>query len=151
MPGDTPGMAIIHLLRAVTVSLNVFGAQFAAANGLHPTDLRAIIALLDAERAGLTATPGWLGESLHLGSAAVTALLDRLERLGHVRRERDAADRRRVRLVVTPEAKDLGWAFFGPLMGSVLETMKAYRDDELAVIQRFLTRTAEVVGAPPAR
>ncbi len=143
-------MPIVHLLRAVAVALNVSGAQFAAANGLHPTDLRAIISLLDAERAGVAATPGWLGESLRLNSASVTALVDRLERLGHVRRERDPVDRRRVRLIVTAEAKRLGWAFFGPLMARLLETMTRYRDHELADIQRSLSQTAETIGAGAA-
>jgi DNA-binding MarR family transcriptional regulator len=139
-------MPIVHLLRAVAVALNASGARFAEASGLHPTDLRAVIGLLDAERAGVTATPGWLGESLRLNSASVTALLDRLERLGHVRRERDAADRRRVLLSVTPGAKDLGWAFFGPLMARMLEAMRGYRDDELALVQRFLSDMGTVVA-----
>jgi DNA-binding MarR family transcriptional regulator len=137
---------IVHLLRAVTVALNMFGAQFATANGMHPTDLRAIIDLLDAERADLTATPGWLGESLGLNSASVTALVDRLERLGHVRREPHPTDRRRVRLVVTPEAKALGWAFFGPLMSRVVAMMDRYGDDDLAVVHRFLSDTADIVA-----
>jgi DNA-binding MarR family transcriptional regulator len=147
IPESTPGMPIVHLLRAVAVSLNVSGARFAEGNGLHPTDLRAIIGLLDAERAGIPATPGWLGENLRLNSASVTALVDRLERLGHVRRERDAADRRRVLLSVTPHAKELGWAFFGPLMTRMLEAMRGYRDDELALVQRFLGDMGAVVAA----
>jgi DNA-binding MarR family transcriptional regulator len=142
-------MPIIHALRAVTVGLNLFAARFAQDNGLHPTDLRAIINLLDAERAGRPATPGWLGESLRLNSASVTALVDRLERLGHVRRDRDPADRRRVLLTVTPEAKRLGWAFFGPLLARLVDIADEYREDELDVVHRFLTRTAEVVGDGP--
>jgi DNA-binding MarR family transcriptional regulator len=80
----------------------------------------------------------------------VTALVDRLERLGHVRRERDAADRRRVLLSVTPRAKELGWAFFGPLMARMLAAMRGYRDDELALVQRFLSDMGAVVGEPGA-
>jgi DNA-binding MarR family transcriptional regulator len=151
IPDGARGMPIVHLLRATAVSLNLSGARFAAASGMHTTDLRAVIALLDAERAGVTATPGWLGESLHLNSASVTALLDRLERLGHVRRERDATDRRRVRLTVTPAAIQLGWAFFGPLMARLLDAMEGYRDEELAVIQRFLSETARLVGGEVPR
>jgi DNA-binding MarR family transcriptional regulator len=148
MPEDARGMPIVFRLRELTVLLNLSAARFAADNGMHPTDLRAVIDLLDAERADVLATPGWLGESLGLNSASVTALLDRLERLGHVRRERDATDRRRVRLVVTPAAKQLGWAYFGPLIGGLLDTMKGYRDDELAVVHRFLSDAAGVAGAP---
>src|SRR5689334_20829226 len=86
IPESEPGMAVVHQLRAVTVELNLVAAEFADANGLHVTDLRAIIELLDAERDGLVATPGWLAERLRLGSASATALVDRLERLGHVQR-----------------------------------------------------------------
>jgi len=141
-------MSVVHLLRALTVEFNVSGAMFAAANGLHLTDLRAIIELLDAERAGVAASPGWLGARLTLNSASVTALLDRLERLGHVRREPDPTDRRRLRLVVRPAAKELGWAFFGPLIGDVIEVARSFSDAELATVRRFL---AAVTNAASAR
>jgi DNA-binding MarR family transcriptional regulator len=147
---DAPGMAIVHALRAVTVGLNLLATRFAQDNGLHPTDLRAIINLLDAERAGRLATPGWLGKSLRLNSASVTALVDRLERLGHVHRDRDPADRRRVLLTVTPEAKAVGWAFFGPLMARLLDMLQGYREDEVAAVHRFLTDSAAVVADAPS-
>jgi hypothetical protein len=47
-------------------------------------------------------TPGRLGEELNLTSPSVTALLDRLERHGHLRRVRDQRDRRRVTLEIEP-------------------------------------------------
>lgn len=51
-------MQLVHLLRGLTVELDLFGAGFAGRNGLHPTDLRALIHLLDAARAGTVVTPG---------------------------------------------------------------------------------------------
>lgn len=45
---------------------------------------------------------------LPLASASVTALVDRLERLDLVRRERDTEDRRRGLLTVSDRAHDLG-------------------------------------------
>lgn len=135
---EDPGMQIVHALRAVTVELNLIGADFAASHRLHATDLRAIIELLDAERAGDVATPGWLGERLGLNSASVTALVDRLEGLGHVRRRRDPDDRRRVLLDVTPSAKDLGWAFFGPLMSGIVMATSTFDVMEIATVRRFL-------------
>jgi DNA-binding MarR family transcriptional regulator len=131
-------MPIVHALRAATVELNLVVADFAATHRLHLTDLRAIIELLDAERAGAVATPGLLGERLGLNSASVTALVDRLERLGHVHRRRDPDDRRRVLLDVTPSAKDLGWAFFGPLMSSIVTAIATFDDNEIATVRRFL-------------
>ncbi|MGP4016959.1 MarR family winged helix-turn-helix transcriptional regulator [Saccharopolyspora sp. 5N708] len=131
-------LQLVHLLRAVTVELDLLGAEFAGTHRLHPTDLRALIALLDADRAGETATPGRLGERLGLNSASVTALIDRLERLGHVQRERDPVDRRRVKLVVADRAVALGQSFFGPLIGEVVEKMRSYDAVEREAIRRFL-------------
>jgi DNA-binding MarR family transcriptional regulator len=144
----TEPIRLVHLLRQVTVELNLLAAGFAAENGLHPTDLRAIIHLLDAERAGTVATPGRLGTGLGLNSASVTALLDRLERLGHVRRERDPGDRRRILLSVTPSAKDLGQAYFGPLIDRLVTTMDGYDERDLSAVRRFLTDTLAITAHP---
>lgn len=133
-----PGMGLVHLLRAVTVEFDLLGAEFAAARGLHPTDVRALIHLLDAGRAGTPATPGWLGEQLHLNSAGTTALIDRLERLDLIRRSRDTADRRRVLLHVEDKAHELGWAFFGPVISEVTAVVNTFDEHELETVRRFL-------------
>ena len=146
MDDDGPGQRLVHLLRAVTVEFDLLGAEFARQNGLHPTDLRALVHLLDAGRAGLTASPGWLAEQLDLDSSSVTALLDRLGRLGLVRRERDPADRRRVRVVVEDRAMDLGWSFFGPLIADVVAVARRFDDGELAVVDRFLSAVAAALA-----
>ncbi|MFD5513581.1 MarR family transcriptional regulator [Streptomyces sp. NPDC059761] len=132
-------MRLVHLLRAVTVELHLRGAEFARRNGLHPTDLRALIRLLDADRAGEVVTPGRLGEALRLNSAGTTGLLDRLERLGLVRRSRDERDRRRILLVVEPKAVELGWSFFGPLIGGMVDAAEEFTPGELDVVRRYLT------------
>jgi DNA-binding MarR family transcriptional regulator len=142
-----PRMRLVHLLRSVALTLDLRAAGFAADHGLHLTDLRALIALLDAERAGEAMTPGLLGRRLSLNSPAVTALADRLEGIGFVRRERDAADRRRVLLVVSAEAKALGWSFFGPLIGRILAAMDGFSPAELETYERVLRSVAEAVAA----
>lgn len=50
-------------------------------------------------------TIGELGGRLALSSGAMTGLLDRLERDGHVVRERDERDRRVYRLVITDSTR----------------------------------------------
>ncbi|MFJ2867872.1 MarR family winged helix-turn-helix transcriptional regulator [Kitasatospora sp. NPDC087314] len=140
-------MRLVHLLRGLTVELDLFGAEFAARNGLHPTDLRALIHLLDAARAGRVVTPGRLGEALRLNSAGTTGLVDRLERLGLIRRERDPQDRRKVRLVVEERAMALGQGFFGGLIGDLVAEMGRFDPVELATARRFLEAMTEVVAA----
>ncbi|MPY60710.1 MarR family transcriptional regulator [Streptomyces spongiae] len=134
-------MEIVHLLRAATVELGLHSARFASRNGMHPTDVRALIALMDASRSGSDAemTAGRLGALLGLNSAGTTAVVDRLERLGHVRRVRDERDRRRVLVEIDERAVELGWAFFGPLIGRAVELLEGYDERELAAIRGFLT------------
>jgi DNA-binding MarR family transcriptional regulator len=142
-----PGLQMVHLLRAITVELDQFGAEFASMHRLHPTDLRALIHLLDAARSEVTATPGWLGEQLGLNSASTTALIDRLEKAGHIRRVRDTRDRRRVLLVVEEQARALGWSFFGPLITDMVTAMRGFDETELDTVRRFLVGMRDVVCA----
>ncbi|MFJ1709675.1 MarR family winged helix-turn-helix transcriptional regulator [Kitasatospora sp. NPDC088346] len=146
MDDRNQAMGLVHLLRAVTVELDRFGGEFAALHGLHPTDLRALIELLDADRAGTPCTPGLLGERLGLNSAGTTALVDRLERLGLIRRSRDTADRRRVLLGVDERAVELGWSFFGPVIGELVTAMEGFEPAELDTARRFLGAMSEAVA-----
>ncbi|MFI9833982.1 MarR family winged helix-turn-helix transcriptional regulator [Streptomyces sp. NPDC051913] len=133
------GMEIVHLLRAVTVELGLHSARFAQRNDMHPTDVRALIALMDAARAREEMTAGRLGAALGLNSAGTTALVDRLERAGHVRRVRGERDRRKVVIEVSEEAVELGRAFFGPLIDRTMGLLRAYDERETAAILGFLT------------
>ncbi|RCG21226.1 MarR family transcriptional regulator [Streptomyces diacarni] len=141
------GLDVVRQLRAVSTELDLLAAGFAQRNGLHPTDLRALVCLLDAARARTPVTPGSLGARLGLNSAGTTSLVDRLERLGHVRRTRDPRDRRRVLLEVDERAVALGEAYFGPLIAQVADAAAQLAEPELAAVRRFLASVLEGVTA----
>ncbi|MFB9392773.1 MarR family transcriptional regulator [Streptomyces coeruleoprunus] len=143
---ESAELQIFHLLRAVTVEYGLRQAEFAARNGMHPTDVRALICLLDAERAGRDATAGMLGAQLGLNSAGTTAVIDRLERLGHIARVRDPRDRRRVLLTVEEGAKELGRAHFGPLIDGTVELLRGFGDREREAVRRFLLGVGKVLA-----
>ncbi len=113
---------------------------------MHPTDVRALIALMDASRAGEETTAGRLGAALGLNSAGTTALVDRLERAGHVRRVRSEKDRRKVTVEVDEQAIALGWEHFGPLIDRAVGLLQGYDERELAAIRRFLTGVREAAA-----
>lgn len=138
----------VHRLRALVVDLHLLGAEFARTHGLHATDLRALICLLDAERNNFEATPTWLREQLHLNSASVTALIDRMERSGHVRRQRDDRDRRKVLIHVTPEAVQLGQSFFGPVIANATTAIGTYSAEQLQTIGSFLADIHQAISSP---
>lgn len=150
MTEERQAPATVHRLRALTLLLDAAGADFAARTGLTATDVRALVCLLDRERAGVPASPTWLAGELRLTTASVTALLDRLERAGHVRRVPRTDDRRRVDVIVQDSAKALGWAFFGPLIDAAAAVLDRRSAAERAVIDAFLddmVAAVEAVGA----
>jgi DNA-binding MarR family transcriptional regulator len=136
---------IALLLRRLTVELDAVGSRFATVHGLNRTDVRALVAIMDAARRGEALTAGQLGEAVDLRSASVTALVDRLEKVGHVRRVRDPEDRRRVALQISDSAMAAGGEHFGGLARDLVVAMESYSDEELAVVRRFLTEMTDVI------
>ncbi|MEV6693007.1 MarR family transcriptional regulator [Micromonospora sp. NPDC051196] len=126
-------------LRRYCVDAQHVGHAFAGQHGLNGTDLQALIAVMDAELSGEPITPGKLAEHLDLSSGSVTALIDRLERAGHLRRDRDTTDRRKVLLHYAEQGASVARDFFRPLGERTDGVMAEFRDEELEVVYRFLT------------
>ncbi|MCO1597753.1 MarR family transcriptional regulator [Micromonospora sp. RHAY321] len=138
---------ITNNLRRYSVDAQQVGHAFANLHGLNPTDLQALIAVMDAELLGEPITPGRLGEQLNLSSGSVTALIDRLERAGHIRRDRDTVDRRKVLLHYADQGAALAMRFFQPLGTRTDEVMARFADHELEVVHRFMTEMSESLRA----
>lgn len=119
---------------------------FAKTHGMHPTDLQALVLILNSERQGQAATPGTLRQVLNLTSGAVTGAVDRLVRAGHVRRVPDAHDRRQVRLHRDESGQDVGEEFFGPLGDRVDASMARYDEDQLELIEDFMATMAQAMA-----
>ncbi|MEQ3550028.1 MarR family transcriptional regulator [Pseudonocardia nematodicida] len=158
MPGPTRREELVGLLQDYAGEADLLGQAFAGRHRLHPTDWHALLAVMRADAAGAPLTPGVLGARLGLSTGATTALIDRLERAGHVRRSRESTDRRRVTLRQAENAAGIGGAFFGPL-GSRMDVLLAEFDDaELDAASRFLAAMnalvadyrADVAAADPA-
>ncbi|RXT55058.1 MarR family transcriptional regulator [Bosea sp. Tri-44] len=71
--------------------------------GLTYTQYIAIIALSEEDNQSV----GGLGEKLFLESNTLTPILKKLESLGYIRRQRDPADERQVRVSLTPAGRKL--------------------------------------------
>ncbi|MET0417914.1 MAG: MarR family transcriptional regulator [Actinoplanes sp.] len=138
---------LVQLLRAYSVEATQLGDAFAHVNGLHPTDLHALIAVMQASRRGDPLTPGRLGEALELSSGATTAVIDRLERAGHLKRVRESPDRRVVHLLHDAPAMELASSFFRPLVARSHAVMDEFTPEELEVILRFMRGITAAVTA----
>lgn len=133
-------------LRRYFVEARLVSHAFADQHGLHATDLHALIEVMDAEGRGTPTTPGRLGEALGLSSGATTAVIDRLERLGQIRRVRAGTDRRRVYLHYDERGMELAREFFGPLHERIYEVVASFSEEEVAVAHRFLTAVTDAAA-----
>src|ERR1700686_5743586 len=77
----------------------IFGQTVANRAGISSSDLEC----LDFLNLEGRVTAGRLAEVTGLTTGAITGVVDRLEKAGLVRRERDETDRRKVFIVVVPE------------------------------------------------
>lgn len=96
-------------------------------------------------------TAGRLAQLTGLSPGAVTGLVDRLERAGHVRRAPDPGDRRRILIsAVTDSRSDLGEIFAG-LGAAMSELIARYDAKEAAAIVDYLQGTIEILRAQTRR
>lgn len=120
----------------------LFQEGVARSAGLRGTDLQVIGLLMESG----PATPGELAARSGLtAGGTITALIDRLENAGYVRRERDSHDRRRV-LVSVDEARVM--AVVGPVYERIASRWNEYlttlSEEQVELAIDLFTRAAEI-------
>ncbi len=125
--------------RALSAESDQIGQLFAARHRLHPSDFRALLHILVADTAGVPLTSGQLRRRMGVSAAAITYLVKRLIDSGHIRRDADPADRRKVILRYAEPGRDVGAAFFTPLASHTHAALAALPDAELAAAHGVFT------------
>ncbi|MEU7899090.1 MarR family transcriptional regulator [Nonomuraea sp. NPDC049152] len=125
-------------LRVYGANYTEFTRRFAAWLGVHSTDAVALMEIFYAEDRGAPLSPARLSERISLSSGATTALLNRLERAGHIIRTREHTDRRIVTLTSSPHIQEPARKFFGPLADRLDATMSRYPPELLQQFETFL-------------
>jgi DNA-binding MarR family transcriptional regulator len=120
---------------------NAFDHLAAERLGVNDTDLHCLNIIENS--GGLTA--GELAAQSGLTNGAITGVLDRLERAGYAQRVGDPADRRRVKVEVTPAFYAHAERIWGPMAADWQSTLgKRFTTDELERIADFVRATVEV-------
>lgn len=142
--GDQPaGAALRQALRQLETAQRHLRTAVAHDVGIGISELSALEAL--AESPGLT--PKWLGLELSLTTGAVTALLDRLAKAGHLDRVSNPQDRRSVLLRLTDSGTALLAAVdarYDAVSVEVLRASPRLGEEEVA---EDLARAAAVITA----
>src|SRR6266542_2349225 len=110
--------------------------------GLNATDMKTIPLLLLQAR---PVSAGDLARLLKLTTGAITNVVDRLERVGLVRRIADRHHRRRVLIEPVPEALDEAFKIYQPMAEAILTLNAQYSKEQLALIVEYYERTTEIM------
>lgn len=125
---------LIREVRRSQSATDRFDQAVADALGLNRTDMRC----LDTLESEGPVPAGRLGQVTGLTSGAITTALDRLERAGYARRVRDPADRRRVLVELTPQARDRARTFYEPHMALSEQLFERYTREQLELLLDFV-------------
>ncbi|GAB1689935.1 MarR family winged helix-turn-helix transcriptional regulator [Krasilnikovia sp. M28-CT-15] len=134
-PREVQETEIVDAVRRMIASAVLYSHQVAERLRLGPSDAQ-FMTLLEVHG---PLTPGRLAELTGLRTGTVTGVLDRLERAGFVRRERDATDRRKVIVSrVDEQIRERVEPHYAGHAEAMVRLLRRYDADQLALIADFL-------------
>jgi DNA-binding MarR family transcriptional regulator len=119
----------------------IFGQTVANRAGISSSDFEC----LDFLNLEGCVTAGRLAEVTGLTTGAITGVVDRLEKAGFVRRERDDRDRRKVFIATVPENIAKIGRFYEHMRRAILKDWETYSDAELRLLLRFATQSYQTM------
>jgi len=134
--------ALMFALRDMSGASVFFHSAVAERLGLNITDHKCADLIA---RKGIS-TASELAEETGLTTGAITGVIDRLERVGLVRRDPDPDDRRRMRLsiVENPALHARMWELFKPIAKASQDMMEDYSDEELSLVLDVVLRCCDL-------
>ncbi|MGW8185550.1 MAG: MarR family winged helix-turn-helix transcriptional regulator [Candidatus Moraniibacteriota bacterium] len=121
---------LIALIRKETRTATLFVQTVAESSGIHITDTKCLDFLTTAQ----SATAGDLAKVTGLTTGAITAVIDRMEKAGFIKRVADSNDRRKIiikLLIKHPKHLQIAHNLFANQMPKILSE---YTSDEIAII-----------------
>jgi len=132
--------AVLREVRRMTAQSVLIGQAVSERFGLSSSDLECLdLALLSGG-----ATAGEIARATGLTTGAITGVIDRLERAGYVRREKDPTDRRKVIVRARPAMTRRIAPLYDSLQREMTALWSRYSDAELTLILDFLVRSCDL-------
>jgi len=130
-------------LKTISMLTRQIGRKIGESLGVNVTDMAALEQLLNNG----PMTPSQLAQHLKVTTAAATQIVDRLERAGHVARQRGAQDRRKICVVPVEASVDRAFEQLAPMIEGLDGVIDRLSASEREVIERFLDQVVDVYGA----
>lgn len=123
-------------LRELTSESDWISRVFAEQNSVSANEFRALLFVMLAESGGVRLTAGDLRKQMGLSGAAITYLVERMVETGHLRREADPADRRKVILRYADHGMGVALQFFASLSAHNTAALAELPDEDLEAAHR---------------
>ncbi|MED4689120.1 MarR family winged helix-turn-helix transcriptional regulator [Peribacillus frigoritolerans] len=133
--------SLTHRLQRYGMRSVLFQQNMAQKIGVSHTDLKSAEIL--NETGPITA--GELSKITGLSTGSVTALINRLEKWGYVKRERDQLDGRKVMIMPIPERQEQIKSHYQSLSMATKELGSAYNEQELILINQFVEEITKIM------
>ena len=131
-----------RLYRAAEVAMR---RRTREAMSMGENDLLVLRYLLRAQREGRRVSPSELTRYLGVSTASMTAIIDRLEKSRHVRRERHETDRRSIHVIPTAETDHEVRATLGKMHERMLAAVIDMTPEEDRIVTETLARLQAAV------
>ncbi|XHF33597.1 MarR family transcriptional regulator [Pseudomonas chlororaphis] len=132
--------AVGQQLQQIAILTRAAAGQLGVVLGINQTDVAALEHLITDG----PLPPTELASRLSVTTAGITQVIDRLERAGHVIRERQLNDKRRVLVCPVPESVAQAYRHIAPMLNGLSAVLRALDDRDRAVIETFLGQVIEV-------
>ncbi|WP_090520335.1 MarR family winged helix-turn-helix transcriptional regulator [Paracoccus isoporae] len=133
-------------LRRILRAAELHGKELAQSAGMTPVQLRVIQII--AETGSSTGTT--IAKRMHVAPATVTAMIDKLERAGHVRRQSNPVDRRQTLITLTDQGVSALSRAPDALQQRFATDFERLPDWEQAMMVSVLERVASMLDAAEA-
>lgn len=152
MTTDIPGREELEDIisadvRMLSAESDQIGRIFAARHHVTPNDFRALLHVMIADTGGRPLTSGELRDRMGVSGAAITYLVERMLTSGHIRRESDPHDRRKVILRYGERGMAVAREFFAPLAEHCHDAMAELPDEDLRAAHRVFTALVQAMQA----
>ena len=143
LPPASVNLRVLRALRRIMRRVEMSSRDLEHEYGVTAPQLICLIAVAESG----TTTQAELSQSVHLTASTLVGVLDRLASKGLIRRERDVADRRRVKLSATETGLHLASQAPPPLQDTLLKGLGQLSELELLAMAAALERLVDLLEA----
>jgi DNA-binding MarR family transcriptional regulator len=140
---ETREQIVINLMVSIRKEIRaatLFVHTMSEITGMHPTDIKCLDFLSDVK----FATAGELAKITGLTTGAITAVIDRLEKIGFVKREADSKDRRKIIVRIVAEHPNNLELVRNIFVDKLPNNLSEYKDEELNLIANWNKKLSDI-------